>query len=213
MLLSEFANPRTITDYDVGKTLIWLRDKGATEYIRDVLSTRKILYRGISKTVSKPMFTANSPTNRQPRGQSLENQKTLDFILKNSGFTALRSNSISCTDSLHAAQSFGYAYMIFPHNGFAYTWSAIADVGINVALKNDLNHIYDDYARKRIGIPRKVLNDFIEKWEFSKENLAEALVSGKEVIISGKYTAINAFRFTELAEHTLGIKFKSWLDE
>ena len=59
----------------------------------------------------------------------------------------------------------------------------------------------------------KNIPDFIEKWEFSKENLAEALVSGKEVIISGKYTAINAFRFTELAEHTLGIKFKSWLDE
>jgi hypothetical protein len=45
-------------------------------------------------------------------------------VVKEAGFTTLRGNSLFCNSSLNKADNWGKPYVIFPLNGFSYTYSA-----------------------------------------------------------------------------------------
>jgi len=85
--------------------------------------TNGFLYRGIKvqkPVIIQPEMNENS---RMPVDVSIDSQRVIDLKLKESGFNALRGNSIFCKGSLHYAKSYGEPYIVFPCNGFHYTWS------------------------------------------------------------------------------------------
>jgi hypothetical protein len=63
--------------------------------------------------------------NRDPKDTSKPMQTLVDKVLKLSGFEALRGNSIFVTGEILTANQYGDGkiYLIFPINGFSFTWS------------------------------------------------------------------------------------------
>jgi hypothetical protein len=60
--------------------------------------------------------------NRKPKDSTRKQQNVVDNMLQKAGFTALRGNSIFTANKLMASD-YGVLYMIFPFDGFQYTWS------------------------------------------------------------------------------------------
>ena len=90
-------------------------------YLSACAKTGGFLYRGIMEQAS--VFVAHSPENRKPLDSSPAITASFDKSLEIMGFTARRQNSIfAISDSLTAA-SFGTCYVIFPKNGFEFTYT------------------------------------------------------------------------------------------
>jgi hypothetical protein len=96
--------------------------------------------------------------------------------LKEAGFEALRSNSLFCTGDIRRAEDYGEPYVIFPKNGFKFTWS----------WKN-----VDYFSRDDAYYNRMNADEFIRYEGLSNINLNGAIVSGNAVLIKGKFIAIN----------------------
>jgi hypothetical protein len=87
-------------------------------------AANKFLYRGIDAMMSNnSIFLANPRTDRRPLDTKVGVQSTMDDYLRSQGFTALRTNSIFCTSDYEDAALFGDVFIIFPLDGFSYTWS------------------------------------------------------------------------------------------
>lgn len=115
------------------------------------------------------VFIGSSPNNRHPRGiSSLMHQPELDIQLKNAGFTAVRHNSIFCLDTKTGVKEFGKPYKIFPINGYSYTWC-------------ENGHTWWSVQQMALNFP---------KYKFSSSNLLSALGRDTEILISGKYVAV-----------------------
>lgn len=99
-----------------------LIQKDCSEYAQAVIATGKVLYRGSGNT-SMPAYVARSRSNRSPDNTPLSIQKGFDKLLSSQGFTALRGNSIFTTSRQLQAARYGEPYIIFPKNGFSFTWS------------------------------------------------------------------------------------------
>jgi hypothetical protein len=80
------------------------------------------LYRGI-KGNPPNIFTGKPRENRWAKDSNDQVQKDFDGLLKAAGFNALRSNSIFCSGRLSQATGYGDVFMIFPKDGFTFTWS------------------------------------------------------------------------------------------
>jgi hypothetical protein len=83
--------------------------------------TGKVLLRGVKG--QKDAYIGRSWENRKPTNSFPQLQKLYDMVLQNKGFKALRSNSIFTTSSSVFAEKFGFAYIIFPKNGFEFHWN------------------------------------------------------------------------------------------
>ncbi len=156
----------------------------------------KILYSGIKREKS-PYFFEKSPINRQPKDVDPEIQTIVDSKLKVTGFTALRSNSIFCSSYSLQCRNYGHIYIIFPINGFGFTWSpAINDMyrskmtGIQIGSTN--------YSHQSLSFDPEV---FVKFWKFDHMDLIGAIKSGNEVLIHGNYIAVEPN--TELADKLL----------
>jgi hypothetical protein len=148
-----------------------LIERDCSDALYAMKKTGKLLYRGI-KGHQLDIFHGKSRNYRQPLDSYENTQKNIDFYLRNSGFTALRSNSIFCTSG-HAAGGYGTTYLIFPIDGFDFTWSEII---------GDL--VYSKLATLRGDDPNLVSN-----YKFKKTNFVGALNSGNEIYIHGEYYA------------------------
>lgn len=118
-------------------------------YAEKSLPSLNLLYRGIDKARGHPgeFFSGESPTNRKPMSSSVIGQQMFDTALQQLGFTALRSNSIFVTSSIRQADTYGRIYMVFPINGFKYTYTAKKDIVIGVrGIRNliDYESFYKD---------------------------------------------------------------------
>ncbi len=194
MRIDEISNIESKIRLVLDNIIIECRD-----FCRDMQETHTFLYRGI-ENLAKSYFTGDSPINRNPRGQSQDQQWALDKILSLNGFRALRNNSISCTPDVRKAKRWGVGkyetYIIFPHNGFDFTWSQyINDIGSEYRIVDQLE-IFNDSPKE---LKDKIAHDFVNEWKFRSSDMDSALISGHEIAIHGKYTAIN-IRFAPIVK-------------
>lgn len=152
--------------------------------------THRILYRGqgLRDDVNKEIFIGKPRMDRMPKDTFPAIHHALDKKLKAAGFLARRGNSLFVTSAEDRANSYGRKYVIFPLDGFKYTWTPIAQ-----DLTSDLG-LYD-YSNSRFATDLQTLNAyaFVETYDFKNSSeLERALLNGNEVYIRGTYIAIYA---------------------
>ncbi len=199
MRLIEFEDNKNHED-EILQLLKDLRTTGSSA-IESMKKVDALLYRGVSNehVCTLPFFTAESPNNRLPLGQTLTSQQKLDEILKLNNFKALRTNSICCIADFEYIRSFGTPYIIFPHNGFDFTWSRkISDIGSNNWLRSTLT------TSKYKIINYKNAKEFNKFFKFENTDLAGALDSMHEISIHGKYTAISGYYVDMVVKELFG---------
>lgn len=140
------------------------------EKITDECSDILELYRGLHRMLFRGVKGAPPYFERQPREdrRNLHSNSKLsqayDDYLGSKGFTALRSNSIFCTNSMIQADSYGTVYVIFPKNGFTYTWSKRADIVFNpVQVERNLDIIKINQAEMEA---EKYPNENGQRWRW-----------------------------------------------
>lgn len=214
---------------------------------KNTFTKKQFLYRGVRSSsdalYGKP-FDA-----RNPKDSNSELHQMLNDAMKSGGFVARRDNATFVTGDRGQASGYGHSlYVIFPVDGFKYTWSRtekdvvlggdtyekIYDKQILSEIREKIQeakkehpeltldpnevfrygHNYDADIR-RIGyavsagqLSRDVLlmaeNDLItdesiiDYFDFSDEDLFDAIVSKKEIYLSGAYYAVNASHMQEL---------------
>lgn len=144
--------------------------------------TDNYLYHGF-KDKMPLIFMGNPRDDRKPMDTDIELQKEADRKLKEAGFNALRSNSIFCTNRFKRASSYGEVYIIFPLNGFNYTYS------------DKLYDFYMDFSMTDLRIFKKLPSqEFVHYWKFKNKFLGNILdsPSGNEIYINGPYIAVGA---------------------
>lgn len=115
-------------------------------------------------------------------------QQIIDNIFVEAGCSALRSNSTFVTSNIMSSRNFGDAYIIFPINGFEYTWTNIEDI-----TEDEVS----DMSLATFEKPFFQLSDE-EKLELldprANVDIDQAIVSGKEIMIHGPWYAV---RYTD----------------
>lgn len=160
-------------------------EESCSEFVSEMKIASMFLYRGVQGS-NQPIFTNITPWNRKPIGQTKPQQKTLDKILKLGGFKSLRSNSICCSSTESEIRKFGVPYLIFPRNGYAFTWSSkIADIGSDGNFAKLIWNMYEPSYKSATSI--------INSFGFKNNNMAAALESGNEITIHGEYMAISIY--------------------
>jgi hypothetical protein len=173
-------------------------ENNCKEIMEDYRFANKYLFRGIKRIDS--IILGESPTNRKPVDMNIRIQSKIDDNLKNSGFKALRSNSIFCSSSYSTAKYYGYdnPYIIFPFDGFDFTYAnGITDFFEQVGLTGNIWFELEDL-------------NFVSNFGFEKTNLPLALDKCYEVYIHGKYIAVKCTaKNTSLMEKLLGINVQN----
>jgi len=168
-------------------------EKNCSDFIKDMKTARRFLWRGISG-YDQDVYTEISPTNRKPNGQTPMEQATLDSYLMAAGFQSLRSNSICCATDYDGLMG-SYVYIIFPHDGYSFTWSSkIKDIGGTPRLRQFL-------SQKHWGTLEQESERLIAELDFRDRDMVSALKSGAEITIHGKYTAINESYSNQLSRY------------
>jgi hypothetical protein len=159
----------------------------------------KKLYRGLHVNASPyPLaLTGESPTNRKPQNTPIDIQNKIDNKLKEAGFSALRSNSIFCSSVYEDTESYGAVYIIYPFNGFTYTWAEnIYDLTLQFCLfKNYKSSVKNDFNEDLYKLSGK---EFVDKYKFRNTDLNSALNGGEEICIHGKYLALLASQYDDI---------------
>jgi len=107
------------------------------QHCGDILSLYKangnrVFYRGL-KTWPQgmdPAFVGQSREDRQPKDSDNDQTRLFDAALASSGFKALRSNSLFVSSSISVANDYGKAWVIFPLDGFDFTYTNRRDLVI-----------------------------------------------------------------------------------
>lgn len=81
----------------------------------------KVLLRGSKNAPAA--FVGKSWNQRNPKDSDKLGQELFDAALTKLGITALRSNSIFTSSTVEQAANYGSVYMIFPKNGFQFSWT------------------------------------------------------------------------------------------
>jgi hypothetical protein len=127
-------------------------------------------------------FTSHSPEHRTPRGMSKEQQLYLDSCLRIMGFTALRSNSMFCIADYMQAKNFGELYIIFPCDGFSFTWS-----------KKRKYMSWINTPHGPLLASRADASATISIFGLKNKNFVNAVNSGNEILIHGDYYALKVY--------------------
>lgn len=168
-------------------------------------SQGNFLYRGItlsSDLENSFLLSGEIRSNRIRTDNSIseENTKLINNSLAKLGITARRDNSLFCATAFYTANGYGSGvYVIFPKNGFEYTWflaQSPEEEYVWTYLKkivdtwNNKNINYNEYNTpfKKDMLAMDKANFFLEQIESlgpTQSNLVKALTSNKEVLISG----------------------------
>ena len=114
-----------------------LVEKECSQALAAMRASRSILCRGVDGTPGK-VFIGKPFDDRKPLDSSADDQTLFDAWLEVTGFKAFRGNSIFTTANPDFASGFGKLHLVFPKNGFQFTWSPIHDDVI-------VDYIVDDY--------------------------------------------------------------------
>ena len=208
MKINEIINPNIPTGH-----YEWLPSdeetnvlKFITTHCSDILkfykNTGSYLYRGI-KGGNNSVFIGSPRIDRIPLDTPITTQTAIDNKLKEAGFTALRSNSIFCSSDIMEAYDYGEAYIVFPCNGFTYTWAEYTrDLTKKYTLKSETSStmLYD--------LHNNITSEkFVEKYKFKNNvGLTTAMRQHAEIYIHGKYIALLSYSdIREDVTHELGL--------
>jgi hypothetical protein len=120
-----------------------------SESIAAMREAKSFLYRGI-KSTKGDIFLGRPRANRNAVDTKGSIQKEVDKFYTAAGFTALRSNSIFCCGDINTAISYGDPYIIFPINGFAFTWSPKIYDFYDYMQSKDINNPSDLYSNQDV---------------------------------------------------------------
>lgn len=175
--------------YNVDDVLNVIR-KNCSEAWSAMSTAKKMLYRGFDDERlilhAKTRIDRTTATLNEPR-------ERIDAAFKNLGFTALRTNSISCISSFGEAGNFGSVYIIIPKDGFSFTWSPVVeDFGTMTGGAYDRDDLPKLMRKYECNSVEELLVDVMR---YTNKNFPAAIASGHEVSISGEYYAFNAEEF------------------
>lgn len=176
-------------------SIITLIKRECSFALNAMLSAKRMLYRGML-AYNLPEFIAMSRNDRRSLSRLDLAHNTFDLLINQYGFTANRSNSIFCTSIEHLAAGYGSVYYIFPVNGFDFLWSnRVSDL-----MANPSEVFYDlkDYSEKIELDPARASQEFIRKWKFKDTDFSNALISGNEILVHGKYYAFEKEKYKDL---------------
>ncbi len=168
--------------------IISLIEKNCSEVLSFIKQSRRLLYRGVDTAKSIDFgFIGKSTNERPPLSSPRWLQEDTDFKLLSMGFKALRSNSIFCVADNNIARGYGTVFAIFPFNGFSFTWSEVlSDLYVDLYQSNS---VYTNLIQKMHKMSPET---FVENYKFNNTDMVKGLKSRHEILISGKYIAINA---------------------
>jgi len=169
-----------------------------------ISQTDAFFYRGAKRSDSS--YKSVTIDDRKPRDTDRFTHDRMTTAMKETGLKAHRGNSIFVTSKFDIARGYaeeprpnkpkeGKVYMIFPVDGFAYSWSPkIEDFfndleGGNIVGLED----YGSYAEQ------------IKFLGYKSTGLGQALRDGNEVMISGTYYAVNAAYRDQMSNFLAGI--------
>lgn len=159
-----------------------------------------VLYRGTNDHNTN-YFLGSSKNDRKPRDTNINIQNAIDYKLEEAGFIARRGNSTFCWGREHSARDYGNIYAIFPFDGYSYTWSTgyhdftgdfnprlYLNIPVDLYLASlNNNTLFNQLSNKIMSDP---INMFLEETGYMNNDLIEAIDSGNEIMINGKYIAV-----------------------
>lgn len=153
-----------------------------SEIIQIYRDSHEMIYTG--RTNSGEILHVPTIVNRRTRNVPLHIQQIVDNNLYKEGFTALRHNSLFCSGDYKQTHAYGSCYLVFPKNGFSFTWSPL--------IKDFfLDTLYDEPANVIKKIDSISAHDMVESLGFrhgtsnTPDLLQEAIGSEKEILIHG----------------------------
>lgn len=142
-------------------------------------SPTKYFYHGSARNVDS--YISKSPVDRSPRDTLVGTHIDIVRAMLRAGFIAHRGNSTFVSSARWMTTEYlgprkgpqtGSSYIVFPFNGFNYTWSP---------------HVVDLWRDHITGN----ISDQIIELGYIKTGLSDALHEENEVMIHGEYLAIN----------------------
>jgi hypothetical protein len=177
------------------ETIVPLLEKNCSNVISGMREAKKFLYRGI-KNQTSAVFIGKSRKDRQPMSSTSEFHANINMAFVAAGLKANRSNSIFCTSNLADSAGYGESYMIFPVNGFHFTWSPrISDLYVQeVSLWGDDQGAYEKRVKffREANPSEELIEEFLAKAQYKNTDLGAAIMSGNEIMISGTYYAVKS---------------------
>lgn len=225
MRLFEFELPKNINQEPIPiPDVIAFIKKHCSNFINDgVTKSNKFLYRGVSenKVKSEKSFIGKSldfrPSSIRNNEVNIKYQIIFDLLLKYAGFDALRTNSIFCTSNINTASSYigkdGNTFIIFPMNGFKYTYSDIHSGKSAYQFKYDKLHfnVYynidatqtpnSNFQKEVINNIKLICNKFIKENKLHKTNISKAMIVNDDIWFTGQYVAVN-IEYYDILEST-----------
>jgi len=175
-----------------------------------------ILLRGM-KSQTKSILSLSARTDRKPKDSPETFHNALNRWFEKHGYIANRSNGVFCSSNInilrpyynrdkYGAMTTGL-YMIFPKNGFHFTW--LEDCSdLYLARGNfysNMKKIYqrfddDDWhddteyntvlSQYPIEIQDDAIDQLMDRYKPRKDDITAAIKSGNEIIIVGDYYAV-----------------------
>lgn len=202
-----FRNDTTSSGYNVApeidevKQILAVVAENCSESIDAMKQAKHYLYRGIQArgdVANSIAFHGRSRENRKPLSTRPGMDETLNKGLRNSGMTAIRSNSIFCTSYPSAASSYGQLYLIFPKDGFKFTWNTLYGDFYTEYIYEQLERYTPDRNMKYDKFNELAdTPDFANEYGFKNTDFAQAVSSRHEIMIFGEYYALYAADFKQ----------------
>lgn len=185
-------------------TVVSLIEKNCKLALHSMMQASSFIYRGIKKTENIPpvVFMGQPRIDRKPKSSTEAFHDNVNLAFRMAKFKANRSNSIFVTSVIGDAAMYSISnlYMIFPIDGFAFTWSPkINDLYVNeyrlFGNSEEAHYKRMDFFYNKPS--PELIQEFLEKSHYTNKDFGAAIKSGNEIMINGKYYAV----------HT---KYKDW---
>jgi hypothetical protein len=117
-----------------------------SEIIEVYQKTGRYLYRGAKN--NPPIYRGRSLDARRPTNSHNVLSDLFNKMLAANGMTALRNNSIFTSSSRSLAKNFGTIYVVFPINGFNFTYTNELDIVLDSIGEFIEGRIYNELNQK-----------------------------------------------------------------
>jgi len=166
-----------IDESSISKVVDAINEK-CSQFLGMVDPVNDVLYRGFDRksTHSSPLafYFDGKRENRKPLSTPNAFHQKVIKMINSAGLVANRDNGWFATGDRNEAYGYGEVYVVFPKNGFHYTWSRY------------IGDLYADYDEASMTDER--MDAFMEKIKASYEGdngtLKEAIHSGNEIMFT-----------------------------
>jgi hypothetical protein len=203
----EFTPPQSDSEVT---SIIQLLNKNCSQVLKAYKHAGQVLYRGINNVDDNiSIFHGKSRDNRRTMNTRADISEMLDNGLKNSGMIAVRSNSVFCTSDIDDAMYYGKSFMIFPLNGFVFTWNVKYKDFYTNYMANKFSNPFHSITERDAAIEEfredSERENFAQKYSFTNMDFVKAIESEHEIMIHGEYYALRRADYKGLIKNQIGI--------